>query len=138
MLRTLFAIVSGLFAMMIVITTVEIVNAKYLFPPPPGLDLTNAETIANFASTMPTGALAIVLLGWLLGVLVGASVAAWIATRHRMACALAIGAVDVVLTAANAVSIPHPTWVMAAGILLPIPLAWLAAKWVQKGFASTR
>lgn len=138
MFRTIFAVISGLFAMMIVITMVQLVNAKFLFPPPPGLDLTNADAIAAYAATMPASALAMVLLGWLLGAFVGAGVAARIALRNRTACALLIGAIDVGLIGLNAMSIPHPPWVIASGLLLPIPLAWAAAKLVQKGLANTR
>jgi hypothetical protein len=138
MLRTTFAVISGLFAMMIVITFVEIANAKFFFPPPPALDLTSETAVAAYASTMPATALGVVLSGWLLGAFAGALVAARIASEHRLACALIIGVVDVVLTALNAMSIPHPTWMLATGLLLPIPLAWLAARLAQKGLASTR
>ncbi len=138
MFRTIFAVIAGLFAMMIVITMVELANAKFFFPPPPGLDLTNADAIAAYAATMPASALAVVLFGWLLGAFVGAGVAARIALRNRTTCALLIGAIDVGLIGLNAMSIPHPPWVIASGLLLPIPLAWLAAKLVQKGLANTR
>jgi Na+-transporting NADH:ubiquinone oxidoreductase subunit NqrB len=138
MLRSLFAIVSGLFAMMIVITFSELANAKFFFPLPAGLDLNDAATVAAYAATMPASAMAAVLAGWLLGAFIGAGVAAKIAEHYRLGCALLIGAIDVALTAMNALSIPHPAWVIAAGVLLPIPLAWLAATLVQKGFARTR
>ena len=138
MLRRMFAVISGLFAMMIVITFIELANAKFFFPPPPGLDLTSPEAIAAYVPTMPAMAFVVVLVGWLLGAFVGGLVAARIAERNRMACALAIGAVDASLVAINALSIPHPAWVTATGVLLPIPLAWLAARLVQKGLASTR
>lgn len=138
MLRNLFAIVSGLFAMMIVITFIELGNAKFLFPPPAGLDLRSPEAVAAYIPTMPWGALAVVLLGWLLGAFAGGAVAARVAGSHRTACALVVATVEVALVAMNAASIPHPTWVSASGLLLPIPLAWLAARLVQKGLASTR
>ena len=138
MLRSSFAVVSGLFAMMIVITFVELANAKFFYPLPPGLDLRNPDAIAAYVVTMPWQALAVVVLGWLLGAYAGASVAARIAKNHRMACALAIGIVDAVLVAINAVSIPHATWAITMGVLLPVPLAWLACRQAQKGLASTR
>jgi len=72
------------------------------------------------------------------GSAIAGAVAARVAGSYRTACALTIGAVDVTLIAMNAVSIPHPIWMLAAGLLLPIPLAWLAARQVQKGLASTR
>ena len=138
MLRTLLAVVSGIFAMMIVITAVELANAKLLFPPHAGLDWKNADAVATFVTNLPTSARAVVVFGWCLGAFVGAAVAARIAEKYRTPCALLIGALVVAGTIDSALTIPHPTWVIAAGVLLPLPLAYLAAKWVQKGFASTR
>ena len=138
MLRTAFAFISGLFATMIIITFVELANAKFFFPPPAGLDWSDTRAVAAFAASLPTAAMALVLAGWLIGAFVGAAVAARIALRHAMSCALLIGAVVVAGVIDSGLSIPHPTWVIAMGVLLPIPLAYLAAKLVQNGLASTR
>ena len=139
MFRSFFAVISGLFAMMIVITFTQIANVKLFNPPPLSLDLNDKAAVAAYVQTMPWQAVAVVVLGWLLGTYIGATVAARISKDHVMACALVIGIVDVVLTAINALSIPHPTWALAMGLLLPIPLAWLAGRQAaQKGLASTR
>ena len=139
MIRSFFAVISGLFAMMIVITFTQIANVKLFYPPPASLDFNDKVAVAAYAQSMPWQAMAVVVLGWLLGTYIGATVAARISKDHVMACALIIGALDVVLTAFNALSIPHPTWALAMGLLLPIPLAWLAGKQAtQKGLASTR
>ena len=139
MFRSFFAVISGLFAMMIVITFTQIANVKLLYPPPAGLDFNDKAAVAAYAQTMPWQAMAVVVIGWLLGTYIGATVAARISKDHVMACALVIGIVDVVLTAIHALSIPHPTWALAMGLLLPIPLAWLAGRQAaQKGLASTR
>ena len=138
MLRRFFAVISGLFAMMIVITFTQIANVKLFYPPPAGLDFNDNAAVAAYAQAMPWQAMAVVVLGWLLGTFIGAAVAARISKDHVMTCALVIGVVDVVLTAINALSIPHPAWALGMGLLLPIPLAWLAGKLVQKGLPSTR
>ena len=138
MLRTLFAFLSGVFAMMIVITFVELANARIFFPPPPGMDWRDAEAVAAFASSLPTAAMVVVLAGWLLGAFVGAGVAARIAQLYRTECALLIGVLVVAGVLHSATAIQHPSWVIALGALLPLPLAYLASRLVQKGFASTR
>lgn len=138
MLRTVFAFISGVFATMIIITFVELANAKFFFPPPAGLDWADTRSVAAFAASLPTAAMAIVLAGWLLGAFVGAAVAARIALRHAMPCALLIGAVVAAGVIDSGLSIPHPTWVIAAGVLLPIPLAYLAGKLFQNGLARTK
>lgn len=138
MLRNLFALISGLFAMMIVITFVELANAKFVFPPPAGIDWNNTEAVAAFAQTMPTSALAIVLLGWLLGAFVGASVAARLAGSRKLWLALVVGLLVSAGVVDSALKIPHPTWMIVLGVALPPLLAWLAAARIQKGLASTR
>jgi hypothetical protein len=126
MLRNTFAIVSGLFATMIVITFVELANARLFFPAPSGMDWTNKQAVAAFAVSLPIAALLVVLAGWLLGAFVGAAVAARLSTRPLLA-GLVIGALVVAGTLLNSLEIPHPTWVILTGTLLPIPVAWLAA-----------
>lgn len=138
MLRTIFAVISGIFAMMIVITFVELANARLLFPPPAGMDWSDPAAVASFAASLPAAAMAVVLLGWLLGAFVGALVAARIAVRYRLPAALLVAALVVAGTIQSALTIPHPTWVIVAGVLLPLPLAYLAAKLVQNGLARTR
>lgn len=38
----------------------------------------------------------------------------------------------VVGVAATVAAIPHPGWMVAAGLLLPLPLAWLAARLAER------
>ena len=132
MLRTIFALVAGLFATMIVITGMELLAAKWLFPLPPGLDPHNLDQVNAFAGSLSTSAYAWILGGWLLGSFVGAAVAALVSHRHRPLLALIIGALVVAGTIANAMSIHHPQWVIALGVVLPIPLALLAELAIRK------
>ncbi len=122
MLRTLFAIVSGLFAMMIVVTFTGIANAK-LFPPMPG-----ANPAAALAA-LPRAARLLIVAGNCLGPMLGAAVAARIATP-RLQVALLIGALATVLNFENASGVPYPPWMFWTVTLLPLPLAGLAAHWV--------
>ena len=138
MLRTLFAVIAGFFAAEMVITVIEAASATWLFPPPPGFDFRNKAAVDAFVASMPASAFATVLSGWLLGTFVGAFVAARLALVHRTRAALLIGLVVVVGTIVNATEIRHPAWVVALGALLPLPLAWLAARLAQKGLANTR
>ena len=134
MLRTLFALIAGFFAAEIVITLVELASAKLWFPPPPGLDFSDMTAVDAFVRSMPASALLVIVGGWLLGAFVGAGIAAALARRHQLAVALVVGACITVGTGVNAAQIHHPLWVTAAGVLLPIPLAWLAATLASKRF----
>ena len=123
MLRDVFALIAGLFAMMITITFIELLGVK-LFPIAPGLDPTEPANLAVIVAAMPLAAKALVVAGWCLGAFIGAAVAARLAD-HRLIAALTIAALVVVGTLMNAREVPHPQWMILAGTLLPLPLAWL-------------
>ena len=144
MLRNTFALLSGLFAMMIVGTVLAIANARLVYPPPPGFDPRQVEQANAFIAGMPTTALALLLLQFLAGAFVGAWVAAKLAGSHRTVLALLIGLLMSAGVAQSALQAVHPTWLVAAGVGLPPLLAWLAARLAQRpragqnGLASTR
>jgi hypothetical protein len=138
MLRTLFALISGLFAMMIVTSFVAIASAKFLYAPPAGFDTADVAQVRAFVEAMPMSVLALLLASWCLAAFLGGGVAARLASRRPQACALAIGAMVTAAQVPNAFAVGYPTWAIAMGLALPMPLAWLAARLVQKGLASTR
>jgi hypothetical protein len=138
MLRTLFALLSGLFAMMIVTTGVAIASARLLYAPPPGFDAAVPMQLRAFVEAMPAPVLALLLASWCVAAFIGGGVAARLAGPRPALCAMAIGAVVTAAQAPNALAIGYPAWVTAIAVLFPIPLAWLAARLVQKGLASTR
>ncbi|KFN44831.1 hypothetical protein [Arenimonas oryziterrae] len=142
MWRNLFALVSGVFGAMIVITFIELIGAK-LYRAPPGFDFKDPAAVAAFVHSMPLSAELLIVSAWCLGGFAGAFVAARLALGYKTALAMLIGVLIAVGTLANAQSIPHPTWMVVAGVIGPVLLAWLAQWLVQKrqnqnGLASTR
>ena len=144
MLRNTFALLSGLFAMMIVGTALAIANARLVFPPPAGFDAGQIAQANAFVASMPPTALALLLLQFLAGAYTGAWVTAKLAGSHRTALALVVGVLMSLGVAQSAMAVVHPPWLVAAGIGLPPVLAWVAA-WLaqrrpgdQNGLASTR
>ncbi len=123
--RTIAGVVVGVVVAWLTIMLAEFASAP-LHPMPAGLDMRDPESVAAFVATLPASALLLVLSGWVLGGLVGGYVAASISRKPR--AALTVGIVIVLGVIANAVMIPHPLWMTAAGVLLPIPAAWLGAK----------
>ncbi|UCF67386.1 MAG: hypothetical protein JSV80_16705 [Acidobacteriota bacterium] len=103
-----------------------------LYTPPPGVDLSNPEQLASLIGELPVMALVFVVVAWILGAFGGALVAAPIARDARVSGALIVGGVMVLLVIANLLIIPHPIWMTIAGIVLPLPAAWLAA-WLEPG-----
>lgn len=124
--RTILGVLAGLVVAWLVMSLFEF-GSLALHRPPPGLDLRNPEALALHIAAAPVSAMLLVLAGWVLGAFFGAWVAARIA-RHRRVAALVIGALMVLGVVANNMLVPHPLWMTIAGILLPIPAAWLAAR----------
>ena len=97
-----------------------------VFPPPPGTDLTNPAEVERLMSAMPVAALGFVIVAWFVGALAGAWVANAVAKRALAGWIVALlvicGGVYTMLT------IPHPAWMWAAGIGLPLIAGWLAQR----------
>jgi len=133
--RTIAGVVVGVVVAWLTIMLAEFASAP-LHPMPAGLDMRNPESVAAFVATLPASALLLVLSGWVLGGLVGGFVAASISRKPRPA--LTVGVVIVLGVIANAVMIPHPMWMTIAGVLLPVPAAWLGAKLATRGASAAR
>jgi hypothetical protein len=131
-LRSIFALCAGLFAAMIAITGVELVNAKWLYPLPPGADFRAPAQLQALVAAMPGQALALIVAGWLLGAVAGGAVAARLDERYPWLPAALVGVFIALGTVLNAQAVPHPDWVVALGTLLPVPVALLAAALVRK------
>jgi hypothetical protein len=129
MIRTILGILVGLVVAWLTISICEFASL-FLHRPPPGLDLRDPQALAAHIAAAPLSAMLIVVVGWALGAFLGGWVAARIA-RHRRVAALIIGALVLAGVIANSMMIPHPLWMTIAGLVLPLPIAWLAARMVR-------
>ncbi len=124
--RTILGMLVGLVMMWLTVTALEFLGHT-VFPPPPGLDPTNPEHLQQIIAEASVGSLAMLVLGWVAGTFVGGWVAARIA-RHTRAAAIAVALFVMASVAGMMVIIPeHPGWVATLGLLLPIPVALMAA-----------
>ncbi|MEM7222356.1 MAG: hypothetical protein AAF495_05220 [Pseudomonadota bacterium] len=103
-----------------------------VFPPPAGLDTSDARAVAAALEQLPVGALLFLVAGWALGSYAGAAVATWIARAPSPLPGLAVGAVVLGATLLTLFNLPHPTWMMMAGALVPLPAAWLGARSIAR------
>ncbi|HEY0660838.1 MAG TPA: hypothetical protein VGD21_05925 [Lysobacter sp.] len=127
--RTILGVLAGLVAMFLVIMGIEAVG-HYFYPSPPGLDPMNPAheaAFAQFVTHMPLNAKLMLALAWTMGAFGGGFVAAKIA-RHPRAAAVLIALVVMSGVVGMILAVPHPSWLTAAGLLLPIPAALLAAR----------
>lgn len=125
--RTVLAVIAGLLAMAVVVFAVEALGHR-LYPLPPDIDFDDSASVQSMVDAMPVAAKLLVVLGWALGSFVGAHIAVRLTPVHRRGAALSIGVAMVLLVAINASMIPHPAWMTALGLLLPIPLALSALR----------
>jgi hypothetical protein len=124
--RTILGILAGVVVAWLVISLCEFASL-YLHRPAPGVDLRDPQALAAHIAAAPIQAMLLVVTGWMVAAFGGGWLAARIA-RHRTAAALVIGALVVLGVIANNMMIPHPLWMTIVGIVLPLPLAWLAAR----------
>ena len=129
MLRTILGVLAGVVAMFVVIMGIEAVG-HLIYPPPAGLDPmkpAHEAAFAQFVTAMPWPGKAMLALAWTLGSFAGGFVAAKIA-RHPRGAAVLIALLVISGVVGMAIRVPHPSWLLAAGLLLPIPAALLAAR----------
>ena len=122
-MRIALGVIAGTVVAFLCVFAVEMVGHG-LYPPPAGLDINNPEDQARLMEAMPVAAKAMVLAGWFLGALAGA----WVANRiaRRSVAGWAVALLVVAAGIATMVMIPHPGWMWAGGILLPLLAAWIA------------
>src|SRR5436190_4682412 len=97
-----------------------------IHPPPSGLSMNDMEAVKAYAAKAPPLALAGVALAWAAGPFAATLVACLIARKKYLVHGLIIGVIFAALDAAN-FYIPHPTWLMVAGIVFPFLTSCAAA-----------
>lgn len=110
-LRTTLALLVGIAVTFLVISASSELN-HLLYPIPTTLDWQDSSAVAAYLRALPVMALLLVLLGWILGIAAGMSVATAIAGRPRRRFALACGTLVTVGAAANFYLLPHPQWLV--------------------------
>jgi hypothetical protein len=124
MWRNVLAGICGAVVAFITIGLLEAVGTT-IFPPPPGMDFNDRESVRAAMANMPFGALVWVLVSQLVGTFVGAWLAARIARAAKTALAVTVGVIAMLASIGNMLMIPHPIWFWVASLLFSLPLAYL-------------
>jgi hypothetical protein len=128
LLRNVLAIVAGV----VVGSSVNmalILMGPALIPPPPGVDVGNAESLAAGMHLFEPRHFVMPFLAHALGTFAGALVAYLVATSHKVRFAFAIGAFFLAGGVAASFMIPAPAWFIALDLLLAyLPMAWLGSR----------
>lgn len=131
--RYVLAVFAGVVAAVIVIWAVQSVGHA-IYPLPEGLDPRDTDAIAGYVETAPFGALVFPLVAWIVGTFVGGLVASYVARTRPMVFAGIVGALLLISSVVNLISIPHPTWFMIAAIILIPAAAYGASRFATRSF----
>lgn len=114
------AIVATIAAMLVAGVVVGLTEAAghLIFPPPPGIDVTNPADQARLMELVPLGAKIAVVFAWFLGALAGCSVATVIGRTTLPGWIVA--ALLIAASLFTTQMFPHPLWMIVAAVALPI------------------
>ncbi len=104
-----------------------------IIPPPDGADVTTMDGLKESIHLFQPKHFIFPFLAHALGTFIGAIVAAFIATTHKMKFALAIGVFFLIGGIVNIVMLLSPTWFIVLDLVgAYIPMAWLGWKITQR------
>ena len=110
-----------------VIMAVQALNTR-LYPPPPGLDLTDPGALAELVAQMPLGALLMVELSYAAGSLAGGVAVRMVSRERPYLPAAVVGALLTLAGFANLTAIPHPAWFAVVTTVTYVPCTLLGAR----------
>lgn len=128
LLRNVLAIIAGV-VIGGAVNMALITLSPSLIPPPAGVDVTNAESLAQAMHLFQPRHFVMPFLAHAVGTLVGALVAYLMAASHKVKIAYVIGAVFLCGGVAASFMIPAPAWFIALDLLVAyLPMAWLGTR----------
>jgi len=125
MVRIILGIIAGLIAAVITVALVEMLG-HVIYPPPPGVDVSDTAHLIAIMTTSPLGAKIAVLIAWAIGIIVGGAVAIMIGKKTWPAWF--VGGFVLLMGAITMYLIPHPLWMVIATPLVTIASVMTAIK----------
>ena len=130
--RIVIAVAVGTVVAFVLVGVIEAIG-EVVYPPPEVVDLGSPDQLATYMQRLPGGALAFVLAAWIVATFLGGLVAAWIARSRTALAAAIVVALVLAATIANFALIPHPAWMVAAGVVGIAIAAYLAGRLMRVG-----
>src|SRR5262245_52002319 len=125
--RSILAVIGGMLVAFVIIAVVEAIGIK-LYPPPPGLNPADPESLKRWVASMPLAAKLCVLLAYAAGSVAGGWVAAGLGPGARLMHAMIVAALLFGAGLMNLMTIPHPAWFWVASSLIYWLGAWSGAQ----------
>ncbi len=132
--KKIFAVVAGLIVNALAVAIIETIGHT-IIPPPDGFDRIlemTREQQAELFSGLSVGSLLFNIVGWAVGPFLGALVAAKIMPEYWKNSSFVIGVVVALLVLLMTFQLPHPTWMVVVGLIVPVPMAYLGGKLLGK------
>lgn len=117
MLRKILGTIAGIVVAFLLILLIERIGHVF-YPLPPGIDMSNAESVGRALGTVPLAAKLIVVAAWFLGALAGAFVAGLLSRAYWSGWVVA--GLVVLGGMVTIVMIPHPVWMQIAAVVAPL------------------
>lgn len=133
MVRGILASIAGVVIAGITVGLVESLG-HMIFPPPEGLDLNNPDDLETLMTVIPLGAKIAVLVAWFVGALAGILAAGWIGRGTIPGWVVA--AFMLIASVVTTQMFPHPIWMIAGAVVLPIIAKLLADRLIAKRLSS--
>jgi len=127
MIRNVAAIVGGIVIAFVTVMLVDMLNHS-IYPPPPGLDVSDPEAFRPYLDTLPIGAFLLIMASSVVAAFVGTLAASFIGTMQPRNCAIIVGGMVLAATVANFIAIPHPLWLAIATLAGVVVSAWAAMR----------
>ncbi|HYE29470.1 MAG TPA: hypothetical protein VEA61_14720 [Allosphingosinicella sp.] len=115
--RVIVGIVLGIVTAFVTVFAIDMIGHQ-IYPLPSDLNMYDPEAVGAFITTMPAGALAMVVIAWLVGAFDGGVIAVLISRRAWTVwpVAAAVAAAGVV----NVLIIPHPVLLQIGAVVAPL------------------
>ena len=127
-LRNILALLAGLALGMLVIVIAQNINLR-LHPLPAGMDVRDAEAMKAYMQTQPPLALAIVLVGYLVGFTLAVFTATRLSLTSPFRQGLLVAAFFGAASFTNLRALPHPAWFWVGNFAVLFAALWLGLRW---------
>lgn len=135
--RNLLAVVIGAMVTGLVVMGVQMLGHQF-FPATAPMDPSNPEAMRTFVQSLSAGALASVVVAWTLGAFLGSIAAIKIAKSHHALLAWFVAGLALAMIGVTVWKIPHPAWMVAAGLVLPLLAVGCAVRWLAPAKPASR
>lgn len=126
--RTILAVLAGM-AVGSVVNMGLILLSPMVIPPPPGVDVTDMESLAASMHLFQFRHFVFPFLAHAGGTLVGAYTAVMVASGYRVRTSMAVGVLFLIGGISNAIMLTAPGWYIAVDLIgAYLPMAWIGGR----------